>query len=250
MRPTVHLISPFALGRAAGVVAVLFLAVAVSRAGILYQSTTVPNLTGCASGGTGLNSTQYVGVNFTVTAVSHVTSIGGDICNLVGNTGQLFGAILPLIGTSSFPAFPTQVNVAALGGVTFVPNGDVFAPLSLTLQPGNYVLILGSGLFGADGSGFVTGVNPAPPDLSNPFYVTAIGGPSSWQPWVRDAVAGSIRFDVYGDGAAQDFTPTSTPEPSSFLLGATALVALGSLLFQSGMRSAKLRPNRFELPHD
>jgi hypothetical protein len=90
----------------------------------------------------------------------------------------------------------------------------VIAPLSLTLNPGNYALIIGTGLFGSNGIGQLAGTNTLTPGATFLKWNGTIGAPL----WSDTCCGGQApRLTVYG---------TSTvPEPASvFLLGIGLLV--------------------------
>jgi hypothetical protein len=137
-------------------------------------------------GGPSIDGSQYFGVDFTITSQSQVTGVGGSIISDAQNSGSIFGAILPLIGSTAFPNSPLQLQASALGGVTVFPTStpDAFAPLSLTLPPGNYALVFGGGTsanpgpFGASGSAVAVGLEDT--SVSAPVYIVS-QGPDIWE---------------------------------------------------------------------
>src|SRR5262249_10360561 len=105
------------------------------------------------NGGAIVYTQQYVGARFHVEDTVVVDHIGG---HLLGDpppaSATLFGAISPLSGPTAFPAD----NLTPLAMTTLsppFPSEDILVPLSVTLNPGDYALVFGSGLFGADGAG-------------------------------------------------------------------------------------------------
>jgi hypothetical protein len=107
--------------------------------------------------GAGIYSDQFIGVRFAVNSDVTTTAVGGHFGtqSFVGNN-QFFGAIVALSGPSDFPDSADLSTPDVLGAtlLTFPgPSADISAPLSVSLAPGNYALIFGTGLFGATGEG-------------------------------------------------------------------------------------------------
>lgn len=100
---------------------------------------------------------QFLGWRFQLDAPLQVTDIGG---HFYGFNSEIFGTIVSLSSPNAFPQEnPSELEKVSLASTTFSiinngnPNSSVFflTPLSITLKPGNYALIFGSGLFGASG---------------------------------------------------------------------------------------------------
>jgi hypothetical protein len=147
---------------------------------------------------------QYLGARFSLASTANVTDVGG---HLFGNgDGSLFAAILQLSAPGALPS-GNPFDGTTLATTTFLPpvsSADVSIPLSVTLGPGDYALVFGSGWFGATGSGRMPNNNVDLPPASY-FYWNAL-------PW-HDGAISQIRFVVYGD-----LVGTAVPEPDSLLL--------------------------------
>jgi hypothetical protein len=191
-------------------------------------------------GGPAINSLEYIGVDFTITTPTQVTGISGSIVASYP-FGSIFGAILPLNGTSPFPSPPSQVATSALAGVSLVPTSVpyAFAALYVTLQPGNYALIFGGGTlanpgpFGATGTAAAVGLVTT--SLSQPSYISSLG--PTWSVGMFECstpASNCIQFSVY-DGDTQGSvppsptTPPTTPLPSTWLTFLTGLAVMGLL---------------------
>ena len=191
-----------------------------ASASIIY--TTNDGTTWLGGGGPSIDGTQYFGVDFSITSTTQVAYIGGSIIDNPSSPGSIFGAILPLSLNSPYPASPSQIVSSALGEVTFTPNGEpnVYVPLSLTLQPGNYALVFGGGTptnpgpFGATGSAVAVAVTNA--DTSVPQYISSQAGLNKW---FSDSIGcytpapNCLRFSVFGPGPNPDFSPSSGSAP-------------------------------------
>ena len=118
---------------------------------ILFQTTTPPTA-GQPSGGT-ISSTQYIGNYFVLTTPSHVDSI--STAASVTDNGTIFGAILAVSNLTTLPAgtpFGTSGPTAPLVTTTLKPNSTnalVSGSAPVDLPAGAYVLIFGTGQFGA-----------------------------------------------------------------------------------------------------
>jgi len=127
---------------------------------VVYQRATL-GVTGTTSGG-GISASDnfYTGWRFEVTGGPVTTTrLGG---HFFPGTGTVFGAIVALTGPSDDPdSFDlTGGDVMGTALVTMEVTGcscDLSAPISLTLNDGWYMVIFGTGRFGANsfGPGFV-----------------------------------------------------------------------------------------------
>jgi hypothetical protein len=198
-------------------VAIAGCAIVVSASGsqFLFESATLggPIIDGQA-GGTEL-SQQLLGVRFQLGSTVQVQSVGGDI---LGFSGTLFAAIVPL---SSLSAFPTGASgsLDALAATAFTPpfpGEDINIPLSVTLTPGVYALIFGSDQFGASGSGAMPRDNVDIPGNASFIDYAAFSSTPGW----FDSPDKGYRFVVKGTTIS-----ANVPETGSSL----CLLALGLL---------------------
>ena len=122
---------------------------APASADLIYESATMgaPGQTG----GYSLMSSQFLGSRFTIEETTQVTAIGG---HLYASSGTLFGAILSMEGMTPLGLpFDTEEVMASTVFNPGYPSSEFVTALSVTLAPGDYALIFGSGYFGASGSG-------------------------------------------------------------------------------------------------
>ena len=106
--------------------------------------------------GTNINEFVYVGVRFEFSQPVVISRVGGHFSASDGGGGTFFGAIVSLDGTDDFPDSGDLSTPDVFGDtlLTFPdPSSEIFGELSLTLAPGDYALVFGSGLFGATGGG-------------------------------------------------------------------------------------------------
>ena len=130
-------------------------------------------LGGLVAGSAPFGQTQFVGARFTLTATTHLNTIGGHIVgnsstdqsgNPIATPGSGFVAILQLLGPTAFPTNdPSGLESKALWSTLLHPGisrTDFLVPLSLLLPEGNYAVIFGGAsrttprLFGANGDVF------------------------------------------------------------------------------------------------
>jgi hypothetical protein len=185
-----------------------------ARGELIFESATMgpPGFSGPS-----LFNTQFIGSRFYIDRQTAVTAVGGHILG----TGTLFGAIVSLGGSTSLPTghpFGSELLATTVFNAP-TTSIDVRAPLSVTLAPGYYGLVFGSGLFGAAGSGMMVDDNQAIPGQNSPFW----WGEYTTKTWGWNALTESpnhaTRFVVEG---------TRVPEPSTMILACAATVtALG-----------------------
>lgn len=199
-----------ALLRTATAVATLALASAAHADTPFYQSASFVDES--VSGGDFLiDSTRYLGAIFTVSQAEAVSAIGGNF-TLNGDGNPIFGAIVKLAPGAALPA---DVAANAVAETTFTPaGGDQSVALNTVLQPGQYAVVFGSGLFGTHGySGLVSGQAA----IGTPSFVQYNGSPLAAGAFTDD----TLRVTVNAVSAV--------PEPASVLLFATGAIALGLL---------------------
>ncbi len=118
---------------------------------------------------TSVNRFVFTGVRFQLTQPVITSQIGGHFVE--ANSGSFFGAIVALDDESDFPDSGDFSSSDFLGStlLTFPhPSAEVFGDLSLSLDPGWYALVFGSGLFEATGAGAAPRNNT---DIGNPTYI-------------------------------------------------------------------------------
>jgi len=170
--------------------------------------------------GTNIKDTVFAGVRFQLNQPVVTSQIGGHF--VATSSGNFFGAIVELDDENDFPNSEDLTTPDVLGAtlLTFpVPSAEVFGNLSLSLDPGWYALVFGSGLFGATTNG---GAVRNGTDIGDPTYIGHQPGatPSGWfnlagLPTMFD----NHRFVIKG---------SIVPEPSSASL--FLLASLHSLL--------------------
>jgi hypothetical protein len=126
--------------------------------------------------GENVNPNAFSGVRFELTQPVMTTRIGGHVVGPPNSGATFFAAIVALDGENDFPD-SNDLSTADLLGSTVIefpePSAEVFGNLSLSLDPGWYALIFGSGLLGAQGSG---GVLSNSLDIGNPDYIGFLTG--------------------------------------------------------------------------
>ncbi len=186
----------------------------VTFAATIFESGTL-GPTGIPQGSvaaTNISPYVYTGVRFELTQPAITTQIGGHFVDTAG--GSFFGAIIKLDGSDDFPDSGDLSTADVLGStdLTFpVPSDEIFGNLSLSLDPGWYALVFGSGLFGTNGDGAAPRNNP---DIGNPTYIGF--QPLSGIGWVD--ITGPFsdhRFLVHGE---------LTPEPMTIVLGTLSII--------------------------
>lgn len=134
----------------------------------IFQTTTPPTPVSGAS--TPLSSQQFLGNFFVLTSPTHIDSIGTYAQALDG--GTIFGAIVAVSSLTSNPSgapFDGTTKATAIlrpGTTTSVVSG----PVSVDLQPGTYVVVFGSGYYGATSTQAATAQSNG----------TSSGIPSTW----------------------------------------------------------------------
>ncbi|CAM3641562.1 PEP-CTERM sorting domain-containing protein [Roseateles saccharophilus] len=162
-----------------------------------------------ANGDYYIDATRFLGAGFTVSQAEAVSAIGGNFTQY-GDGNNIFGAIVKLDGNGGLQG---QLSANVVAEAVFTPTGgDQSVALNTVLQPGQYAVVFGSGLFGTTGSsGLVAGQ-------------AAIGSPSFLQydgSGVSAFTGDTLRVTVNAVSAV--------PEPASALLFATGAMALGLL---------------------
>ncbi len=170
--------------------------------------------------GTFIAPFQFQGWRFNLDTPFEVKEIGGHI-STVGDVvtppnEPIFGAIVQLNNSNALPEGNPFLPEEVVASTTFIPtelSSDIRVPLSVTLNPGSYGLVFGSGLFGATGLALMPLNNTSFPD-STYFTYSSVGT------WGDNTLSPNLRFVVEGNQ-----TIASTPEPSSIV----GFLILGSL---------------------
>ena len=151
-----------------------------------------------------------------------VDHIGGHLSGSAGR--DIFGAIVALMSPNALPSGSPFNPGEVLAFTTFTtpsPSTDVLTPLSVTLAPGTYGLVFGSGLFGATGDSAMPNNNSDIPGSAS--YFTWVAGTGPWRNVVPPSA--NIRFVVTG-------TPgpgAPIPEPGTLLLLGSGIVGMGAV---------------------
>jgi len=168
--------------------------------------------------GTNISPDVFTGVRIFFDQPVITTQIGGHFVKNTGADESFFGAIIALDNESDFPDSGDLSTPDVLGSTSLVfpePSDEVFGDLDLTLAPGWYALVFGSGLFDATGRGVAVrnGV-----DIGDPSYIAYVS--SRW----RNLEGTSIPFENHRFVVSG----TIVPEPSSaaFVLFASLYVII------------------------
>ncbi len=189
------------------------------KADLIYQSALLGPRT---DSGSLINSQQMLGTRFHLDNPVEVQQIGGAI----GLTsGTIFGAVFQLSSPTAFPSgnpFDTSPVAVTVFDVGYPLNWDIRVPLQVTLAPGDYALMFGSGLYGATGWATATTDNIDLPGSSCIWWNGWYAPSSDWYNW-DPGLNGPVRFVVEG---------IVIPEPASFAVfavgAALALIASGA----------------------
>ena len=180
-------------------VVVISLCSAASAETILFESGTlgetgipISELTSQNVPGTNVNDATFVGVRFQLDEPVITSQIGGHF--VANSGGSFFGAIVELDDENDFPVSDDFTTGDVLGSTLLnfpTPSNETWGNLQLSLDPGWYAMVFGSGVFGAQGSGVAVrnGV-----DIGNPPYI--FKGPNFG--WSNVSIAPNHRFVVTG----------------------------------------------------
>jgi hypothetical protein len=217
---------PVKILRLAGVVTALLLF--ISRMGaadpihIFASGTPGPN---GQTNGYPLTDGNFVGLDFFVASTVTTGTIGGHLGGLGGV--DIFGAIVALSGPADVPDSRDLSTPDVRGAARLIlsPSGRpsssrvISAPLVVSLNPGWYLLVFGSGLFGATGSGLFTLDNF--PRIGQ--TVISSGGLTHPEFGFGSGELRVNRLYAFVDAQSQS---TPTPEPSTVLCLGSGLAVL------------------------
>jgi len=123
-------------------------------AALIYESAATGPTLQTSVGGTLIDDTFFTAVNFEVVAPVTTGSIGAHMIEIGSGSEPVFGAIVALTGPGDVPDSPNLSTPDVLG-FTLInppdPSDNRAGNLRLTLSPGWYALVFGSGQFGATG---------------------------------------------------------------------------------------------------
>jgi hypothetical protein len=203
-------------------VCVMFTAPAASDSATILESATFVSPTGPVVG-IAVKTLFYLGARFHLDQETLIDHIGGELSQGDDPAATTFGAIAALT-PSGFPS-GDPLTFQPLAVTTFVAPeqnlADLLVPLSVTLPPGDYALIFGTGRFGATTNGSFGASSAFPYDNVNTPQASYFGSGeydndtgqfSQYVPWgnLTDPRF-NFRFLVTG---------TPVPEPSTMVLAA------------------------------
>ncbi len=134
----------------------------------LFESADLGAIAQAAGTGPVVGVDTFLGWRFTVTETVTVANVGGHLVAQDAGPETLFVAIVPL-EADGFPP-DTSLTDDAVFGASFVvdsPSAEIAVPVGIVLDPGEYGMIFGSGLFGATGRGHMPGNDS---DIDSPEY--------------------------------------------------------------------------------
>lgn len=210
------------------VASTLILALPVSGQSATILETALPGAVS-SSGGTVISGSQFLGARFSVNGPTQITAVGAHVgtSNLNPNS-TFFAAIVKVATSSTMPVAGTYTDQTAafnlpdvMGTVVFgvQPGGSqhISIPFPLVVGSGNYVLTIGSGLFGASGSGYMPKNNPKKPGQPPPIgWWDTFENPKRWQWNAIILTDEALRFVVEG---------VAVPEPTAAELTIFGLIA-------------------------
>lgn len=167
------------------------------------------------TGGSNVSPVVFVGVRFHLDQPVLTTQVGGHFVRNTGADQSFFGAIVALDDENDFPDSGNLSTPDVVGATLLAfpePSDEVFGDLAISLGPGWYALVFGSGLFEATGNGVAlsNGV-----DIGNPVYIAFQPG-FGWSN-LLNPIFRNFRFVVQG---------RVVPEPASASLAVMLLLPL------------------------
>ena len=176
----------------------------------IFESADVGRTGRFSGGGIGVSEDFFSGVRFELTEPAEIGSIGGMFSSR--EDGTIFGAVVELPGGFSYPDPPDLSGNDVLGTTLlelppFIDGiQDISAPLELSLDPGWYALMFGSGKFGATGNATAGGENPNPHPTADIITLRQSDGFGIRQ-------ASDPRFYLAGPGSHDNSAPGTDPDP-------------------------------------
>ncbi len=171
--------------------------------GPLYESAAL-SIPPVRTTGFAISARQYLGTTFVLRERTRILDVGGWLASV--DSGTLFAVIVQLdhAGDRGVPRSPFADSV--LASTTFTAtrlNSDVIIPFDITLDPGSYGLIFGTGRFGATSHGGVMPNGEANGVIGVAGTRRLTWDSTEWTNTPNDAQNGliAIRFFVEGEAS-------------------------------------------------
>jgi hypothetical protein len=185
------------------------------------------------SSGVLLDDDSWIMHRFEVTSSSRLETVGGAFWNFDSAAATAFAAVVQLSGPSDFPD-SNNLSTADLLGTTFVDIAgsqfdaiDSSGPIDLTLAPGWYALVFGTGAFGASsGTQIDLGMPSFENDLAPSQEPASLFQPS------HPTLANQIVVQI----ASPRFFATVVPEPATVTL---LMMGIGAPLMMRRARGGR-----------
>lgn len=148
---------------------------------MLFESALKPPTPLPVGGGTVVSSSFFSGLNFEITAPTRLTKVGAYFGS---TTGSLFGALVKTTGFAGIPVPPNLSGSDVRATTVITPpagGGDAWGNVDVTLEPGWYGLIFGSGKFGASGSSGLSAQPDSNGGAWSPFSIRQSDGQRFFQ---------------------------------------------------------------------
>ncbi|QWF69674.1 PEP-CTERM sorting domain-containing protein [Methylomonas paludis] len=193
--------------------AALMLSNTVAQADTVFSTA---NYNAAEPGDFSIDSANFLATSFTLTQAEQITAIDGHFSQY-GDGNTIFAAISSAANLANWSS-------SVVGQTSFAPNTDgtdSSAALSLTLDPGTYYLVLGSGLSGTTGA---TGLATGQDVIGSPQFYQSFDGGASW----GNLGQNDLRLALEGTAVS------SVPVP-----GTLPLLVSGLGVLAAGMRKRK-----------
>jgi hypothetical protein len=158
-------------------------------------------------GGTSVTPQQFVGWRFQVAEPFAVAEVGGHLLGFPDPAGPIFAVLIRLAAPQALPAGAPFLATEIVASANFAPpfpSDEILVPMQVTLDPGSYALVFGSGLFDATGGGALPNSidqTDIPPTTIDSYIIYGIPQPAQPPIW-RAALASQMRLVVVGDADA------------------------------------------------
>ena len=214
------------MNRLASFAVALCAVASTAHAATIFESATGPFDKWACCVGSSISDTQFIGASFAISQATKVDAIGGHFNNFAdypdfGLGGAVFGAIVKL-GSNGLPVGDLSKLDGVLAYKVFTPDSGVDSQTSIdvTLQAGQYGLVFGSGLFGADGRSSLTFVQPGEATTSNGAVMSLNNSSFPTWGWMDDT---PNRFRLFVSGSPV----SSVPEPQAWWMLAVGVAGCG-----------------------